>query len=108
MNVSNLFSGIPAAFPEEIFTTLATGSNGTRIERIISKGHCSPAEFWYDQEENEWVMVLKGEAILRFEEGDRTVHLNEGDYVYIMAHERHRVEWTKEDTETIWLAIFFK
>lgn len=106
MDSGNLYGAIPTRLPEEIFQTLASG-NGTRIEKIVSKGHCSPPGFWYDQAENEWVVVLKGEARLRFEQGDRLVHLVEGSYVNIPAHERHRVEWTTESTETIWLAIFY-
>ncbi len=107
MESESLFRDIPSSLNEEAFSVLVN-SNGTRIERIISKGHCSPPDFWYDQEENEWVSVLKGEALLRFEEGDRTVHLKEGGFVNILAHEKHRVEWTKEGVETIWLAVFYK
>jgi cupin 2 domain-containing protein len=36
------------------------------------------------------------------------VHLSAGDYVNIEAHERHRVEWTREDIETVWLAVFYQ
>ncbi len=106
MNHGNLFTGIAAQLPDELVQTLATGK-GTRIERIVSRGHCSAPGFWYDQAGNEWVLVVKGAARLRFEKDERVVHLNAGDYVNILAHERHRVEWTAEETETIWLAIFY-
>jgi cupin 2 domain-containing protein len=106
MNKGNLYGQIPTQLAEELFQTLAAG-NGMRIERIVSKGHCSPPGFWYDQAENEWVVVLKGEATLRFEQNDRVVHLTEGSYVNIAAHERHRVEWTADNTDTIWLAVFY-
>ena len=43
-----------------------------RIERIISHGHASPADFWYDQAQHEWVIVLKGAARLQFEDGTRS------------------------------------
>ena len=106
MNLGNLYASIPAQLPSELVDTLAAAGN-TRIERIVSKGHCSPPGFWYDQEQHEWVLVLQGEATLRFERDDRLVRLKAGDYVQIAAHERHRVEWTSEDTETIWLAVFY-
>ncbi|HJV74438.1 MAG TPA: hypothetical protein VJ654_09470 [Noviherbaspirillum sp.] len=104
--LENIFSRIPAQLPAEAVETLAQGG-ATRIERIVSKGQCSPPGFWYDQDDNEWVLLLRGEATLRFEKDDRTIHLVAGSYINIAAHERHRVEWTKEDTETIWLAVFY-
>lgn len=106
MNLENIFSRIPVHLPAEVVETLAQGG-GTRIERIVSKGQCSPPGFWYDQNDNEWVLLLSGEATLRFEKDDRIAHLVAGSYINIAAHERHRVEWTKEDTETIWLAVFY-
>ncbi len=78
---------------------------GLRIERIVSTGQCSPANFWYDQAEGEWVAVLQGEAKLRFE--DKVLHLKAGDYVDIPPHCRHRVDWTHPDQETVWLAVFY-
>jgi cupin 2 domain-containing protein len=102
----NLFQPAPAAGGEEFFQTL-TARDGVRIERIVSRGHCSPPGFWYDQEENEWVALLKGEALLRFEKEQRAVHLRAGDYLEIAAHERHRVDWTAPDGETVWLAVFY-
>lgn len=106
MDSGNIYAGIPAQLPDEVMQTLASG-RGMRIERIVSKGHCSPPGFWYEQADNEWVLLLKGEARLRFEKGDRILHLGEGSYVNIPAHERHRVEWTADGTETIWLAVFY-
>ena len=91
--------------PEEFFQTLVQGK-GVRIERIVSKGHCSPVDFWYDQAQREWVILLKGEAGLRFESGE-TLHLIPGSHVDIPAHARHRVEWTSASEETIWLAVFY-
>ena len=106
MDSGNLYGQIPTSLAEELFQTVASG-NGTRIEKIVSKGHCSPPGFWYDQADNEWVVVLKGEAKLRFQQGDRLLHLTEGSYVNIAAHEKHRVEWTAENMETVWLAVFY-
>lgn len=107
MKTGNLFGQIPTQLPEELFQILAV-SEGARVERIVSKGHASPPDYWYDQPENEWVMVVRGEARLLFEKDDRVVHLSAGDYVNIEAHERHRVEWTREDSETVWLAVFYQ
>ncbi len=106
MSNGNIYQEIPTDLPEEL-SEILIAHKGVKIERIVSKGHCSDPDFWYDQDEHEWVMVLKGEARLRFEEGDRVLHMKEGMYVNIPAHERHRVEWTTEKEETIWLAVFY-
>ena len=58
-NADNLFSDIPDCLTEELVTILAENQH-VRIERIVSNGHSSPNGFWYDQEEFEWVIVLKG------------------------------------------------
>ncbi len=102
---SNLFTDLPAELPDEILTTLLNAAN-VRIERIVSHGHTSPNGFWYDQDENEWVIVLKGSARLQFE--DNIVDLKPGDAVNIPAHRKHRVEWTTPDEPTIWLAVFYR
>lgn len=74
------------------------------IERIISKGHSTPEGEWYDQDQDEWVLLLQGKAVLSFEDNS-TINLASGDYLYIPAHERHRVEWTDPNGDCIWLAI---
>lgn len=102
----NFYKNIPAELPEEVFETLVSGGN-IRIERIISKGHRSEPGFWYDQDEAEWVMVIKGEAVLQFKEGE-SLRLKEGDWLNIPPHREHRVEWTREDEETIWIAVFYR
>jgi cupin 2 domain-containing protein len=102
----NLFTDLPSAIPEELTDVLASSST-VRIERIVSTGHSSPKEFWYDQDEHEWVVVLKGEGELAFENAE-TVHLKPGDHVLIPAHQRHRVEWTTPEVPTVWLAVFYK
>lgn len=106
MECGNLYQQIPAPLPAEISESLMA-SGPVRIERIVSRGHVSAAGFWYDQNENEWVLLVQGEARLRFKEGDRVVHLTPGAYVNIAAHVQHRVDWTKADGETIWLAVFY-
>ena len=101
---SNLFADLPQQLPDELFTTLLEAAN-VRIERIVSHGHASPEGFWYDQDQHEWVIVLKGAARLRFEEG--IVEMKAGDFLNIPAHQKHRVEWTTPDEPTIWLALHY-
>ena len=103
---SNIFTNIPEAFDEELIETILD-SDQVRIERIVSRGHASPDNFWYDQPQHEWVLVLQGEAQLRFKENNESVKLHPGDYVNIEPHTMHRVEWTAPDQETIWLAIHY-
>jgi cupin 2 domain-containing protein len=102
----NLFADIPDQAPEELVNVLAE-SCGARIERIVSTGQASPDGFWYDQVEDEWVVVLRGAARLRFEQPQRLVSLAAGDHVWIPAHTRHRVDWTSHREPTVWLAVFF-
>jgi cupin 2 domain-containing protein len=101
---ANLFADLPPDLPEELFTVLAEAP-GVRIERIVSRGQASPAGFWYDQPEHEWVALLKGAARLRFE--DATLEMRPGDFVKIAAHQKHRVDWTTPDEPTVWLAVFY-
>jgi cupin 2 domain-containing protein len=104
--IGNLFESIPGKLSEELFSELVRAGN-VRIERIVSKGHSSPATGWYDQADNEWVVVLKGEARLAFEDGSE-VHLTAGSHITIAAHTKHKVVWTTLDTETIWLAVHYR
>ena len=101
----NIFDCIPENLDEEIFQQLVDGDS-VRIERIISRGHSSPESGWYDQDRNEWVLVLKGEAILLLKD-EPPVNLKAGDFINIPAHKKHRVEWTDPDSETIWLAVHY-
>ncbi|MEM7135142.1 MAG: cupin domain-containing protein [Myxococcota bacterium] len=81
---------------------------GVRIERIVSTGHRSPDGFWYDQDEHEWVLILRGTAALRYPSEADLTELGPGDAVFIPAHTRHRVEWTSPDEPTVWLAVFLR
>jgi cupin 2 domain-containing protein len=100
---NNIFTNIPSNLNEEIFETIISKDN-IKIERIISYGHTSPETGWYDQDQDEWVIVLEGEAIISFETKD--VRLKAGNYINIKAHTKHKVSWTLPDAKTIWLAIF--
>jgi len=101
---TNLFSELPSSLPEELIEQLVDAP-GVRIERIVSTGHASPPGFWYDQAEAEWVVVLRGEATLEFE--DETQMLKPGDYILIPPHRRHRIISTSLKEPTVWLAVFF-
>ncbi|MFC1777127.1 cupin domain-containing protein [Pseudomonadota bacterium] len=105
-DTGNLFESIPENISDEIFSALVQEEN-VRIERIISTGQSSPSSGWYDQNDNEWVMVVKGEAKISFENG-RVVLLKAGSYINLPAHTKHKVAWTKPDTETIWLAVHYR
>ena len=101
----NIFEKIPKQLPKELFEEILK-SDSLSIERIVSYGHITDDKEWYDQVSNEWVMLLQGKAILSFE-GEEDVSLKVGDYINIPAHKKHRVAWTQEDTQTIWLAIHY-
>jgi len=101
----NLFEDLPCAASEEVAEELVARP-GFRVERITSRGQCSPPGFWYDQAEDEWVVVLAGRARLRLERESRAREMTAGDWVFIPAGERHRVEWTDPEEDTVWLAAF--
>ena len=103
-NKQNLLTGVPTSIPNEIFETIISKQN-IKIERIISKGHKSEPNFWYDQDKSEWILILKGEARLQFE--DKSIYLTSGDYLNIAPHQKHRIDWTTPEEETIWLAVFY-
>jgi cupin 2 domain-containing protein len=103
-NIGNLLVNLPNKLPEELVELLAENQH-VRIERVVSHGHASPAGFWYDQDQHEWVILLNGAARLCFE--DQTIEMKPGDFVNIPAHKKHLVEWTTLDEPTIWLAVHF-
>ncbi len=105
MKLGNIFKSIPEDLTEEVFELLAE-SKDVRVERIISKGQSSPESDWYDQEQSEWIIVLKGEAIISFKY-DEEIELQVGNYINIPAHTKHRVKWTNPNTETIWLVVYY-
>ena len=106
MELKSLFSSIPADLPEELQQSLLSGGK-FRMERIVSHGQVSPEDFWYDQQEHEWVLLLQGEAEIEYDDGSRRV-LKSGDCELIPSHKRHRVAFTSFEQQTIWLALFFE
>jgi cupin 2 domain-containing protein len=101
-SISNIFNDIPQHLPKEVVQTLIRAAD-VRIERIISHGQVSAANFWYDQPQHEWVIVLKGAARLQFEAG--IVEMKTGDFINIPAFKKHRVDWTTPDEPTAWLGV---
>src|SRR3954464_733938 len=104
MRRGNLLAGSAPRQPAEQVERLIDGPTA-RIERIVSTGQVSPPGFWYDQPDDEFVVLLAGAARLRFENGDLSLDLKPGDWIGIPAHPRDRVEWTKAEPPTVWLAV---
>jgi cupin 2 domain-containing protein len=101
----NIFADLPQHLPKEVVHVLLSAAD-VRIERIVSHGHASPADFWYDQPQHEWVIVLKGAARLQFEDG--TMDMSPGDFINIPAGKKHRVDWTTPDEPTVWLGVRYE
>lgn len=100
----NLLRAFATVGDAEQFEPLLAGP-GFRLERIVSHGHRSPPDFWYDQPDDEWVVLLSGSARLAIQ-GEAVPHeLGPGDWILLPAHRRHRVEWTDPGRPTVWLAL---
>lgn len=102
--VENIFADLPKRSGLEQFLTLFENKT-VKIQRIVSQSNSSPAGFWYNQSETEWVIVLRGHATLEFEGGE-LIEMKEGDHLAIARHVRHRISQTGPDT--IWLAVHVK
>ena len=100
----NIFKDILVNKEQEEFIDLVKSKN-IRIERIVSNGQTSEKDFWYEQDENEFVLLLEGDAIIEFE--DKEIELKKGDYIDIKEKIKHRVKYTSESEPTIWLAVFY-
>jgi cupin 2 domain-containing protein len=100
--INNIFDDLPQHLPRELVQILVQADD-VRIERIISHGHASPPDFWYDQAQHEWVIVLKGAARLQFEDG--MIEIKVGEFMNIPAFKKHRVDWTTPDEPTGWLGV---
>jgi cupin 2 domain-containing protein len=106
-DAANILTSVPYELSEESFQTLLAGTR-FRVERIVSHGHATADEEWYDQDEHEWVLLVTGAARLRFDGDEPTIEMMPGSFVNIPAHKRHRVEWTDPSQPTIWLAIHYQ
>lgn len=106
--IENIFQNIKVDKENEQFFDLIKTEN-VRIEKIVSNGQKSKDDFWYDQDENEFVIILQGDAILEIQENTqiKEVNMKVGDYIKIPAKQKHRVKYTNENEITIWLAVFY-
>ncbi|GIU43480.1 cupin [Shewanella sairae] len=105
MQKHNILSDLPDDLSQEVFEPIVK-TDTVLIERIISKAHVTPKGQWYDQAHSEWVMVMQGAATLEFVDGEQ-VELTAGEHINIGANVKHRVAWTSEEVETIWLAVHY-
>ena len=105
MQVTNIFDNIPTQLHQELFQDIFS-KDGLKIQRIVSQGEATQDDKWYIQEDDEWVIVLQGEATLSFED-DSDIKLSSGDYIHIPAHKKHKVSWTSSDEQTIWLVVHY-
>jgi len=105
VRAGNLGEGLPARPLAEELTETLCHLPGLRIERIVSTGQATPEGQWYDQDSDEWVLVVAGAARLLIEGEQRERELAAGDWLLLPAHCRHRVTWTERDPPTVWLAI---
>jgi len=104
LRMANLFADLRPDLGAEQAVQLLSRP-GLKIERIVSTGQASPPGFWYDQPQAEWVLLLRGEASLAFEDEPAPRSMKAGDFVDIAAHRRHRVESTA--ALTLWLAVHY-
>jgi cupin 2 domain-containing protein len=104
--VKNIYDVENINLSDEFFEDLLK-QKGFRLERIISKGHVTESDYWYDQDEDEFVLLLKGFAKLLFEDNS-IIELKEGDYILIPKHVKHKVIYTDKNNKTFWLTCYFK
>ena len=103
----SLGRGLPAGpLAAELAESLCQ-REGLRIERIVSTGQATPEGEWYDQEDDEFVLLVAGaeRLLIAGEAQERALH--PGDWLLLPAHCRHRVTWTESNPPTVWLAIHF-
>jgi cupin 2 domain-containing protein len=106
MRTGNIYAALPAAKREEVFETLLS-KKGVKIERITSFGQATPEGEWLEEKKNEWVVLLKGRAVLRFKGTKKALSMGPGDHVFIPAGKAHRVDRTMSNGKSIWLAVHF-
>jgi cupin 2 domain-containing protein len=100
--LSNIFQKLPDASEFECEEDLLD-KGALRISRILSRGQTSEV---YEQDEDEWVMLLVGEAEIAFpDEGGHKIALRSGDFLFLQAGRRHQV--TRTSDPCLWLCVFF-
>jgi cupin 2 domain-containing protein len=99
IRINNLYE---EKFPNEnreVFSTLFQNES-IKIESIRSWLK-TPGEV-YNQDQDEWVILLEGEAKLEID--NIMVNLQRGDYLFIPKHTLHRVHSTAKNT--LWIGVF--
>ncbi len=96
--MGNIYEDFHIPEKGEIFQTLERVKN-VKIERIISSDKIPVNE--YNQKQDEWVLILKGEATLNI--NGEIKYMKEGDFIFIPAYTPHRVLEVKKGT--VWLAV---
>ena len=86
---------------KEIVEMLKENEN-VRIEKIISTGQTTD---WMEQEQEEFVILIQGEAIIEYK--NKKQELSAGDTVIIKKNEKHRVAYTSENPCCIWICVFY-
>ncbi|MBF0252209.1 MAG: cupin domain-containing protein [Candidatus Omnitrophica bacterium] len=102
--MKNIFENIPKVLKEELFENIID-NKGIRIERIVSDGQATPQGEWLIQDMDEWVILLSGYAELSFDDAISNIKMKPGDYIFIKASQRHRVDMTSLNKKTVWLAV---
>lgn len=107
MNSKNIFN-ITGEYPveQEVFESILSNDD-VEIERILSSGQRTQEDQWLQQDKDEWVILLQGSSELSFEDGKKLT-LNKGDYIFIPANSKHRIENTSTNPICIWLAVHIK
>lgn len=98
MSPNNLFDQARPPATGERFDELLRHKNLV-IERIVSSSSITPKE--YVQPQDEWVVMLQGEAMLVVA-GERRV-LKAGDHLFLPAGVPHTVESVSDGA--LWLAV---
>ena len=93
----NLYNFTTPKIGEE-FTTLLEHKN-IKINRIVSSNKIESIE--YIQDEDEWIVVIEGEATLLLENEEKV--LKKGDTLFIPAKTPHKV--LKTSHGTVWLTV---
>ena len=81
---------------------------GWHLDLIHSCAASSADGYWYDQDEHEWLTLLRGSARLALQSPEQTIDLSVGDGLYLAPHRRHRVERTDPEPGTLWLALYWE
>ncbi|MBK2124195.1 cupin domain-containing protein [Fangia hongkongensis] len=96
----------PEPNEHEMFDTLLSQGN-VSIERIVSCGQTTPKDKPYIQAQNEWVIVLQGEARIKIEDNEEIL-LEKGAHLFIPKNAKHWVTFTSTNPPVLWLAVHFK